>query len=63
MTDYLTRKLAAHERNRCVRVGCEREPQEDHLLCGPCMHDHRERNIKSMKRMRLFRKVQLWLWR
>jgi hypothetical protein len=47
MTDYLARKLAAHERNRCVRVGCEREPQDDHLLCVQCAIDHRARNLAA----------------
>lgn len=47
MTDYLTTKLTAHTQNKCVRVGCEREPGDAHLLCDECAKDHRARNLAS----------------
>lgn len=61
MTDYLATKLAAHEKNKCVRVGCERKPGDAHLLCDEHAEEHRERNARVMRRTRMFRKVQLWL--
>jgi hypothetical protein len=61
MTDYLTRKLAAHERNRCVRVGCEREPGDEHLLCDVHAADARNRNKRSTRQLRTWRRLQLWL--
>jgi hypothetical protein len=58
MTDYSTRKLTG----RCVRIGCGNACQEDHLLCEGCAEDHRERNARTMRRTRAFRRLQLWLF-
>jgi hypothetical protein len=56
---YPDRKALLAPTGRCMRVGCGKECQEDHLLCEGCAVDHRRRNRMSMRRSRNWRRVQL----
>lgn len=60
MTSWLSRKLS----NRCARAGCPVLLPDDaeHCLCDRHAEEHRERNARSYKRVKAYRKVQLWLW-
>lgn len=58
---YPLRKSLLAPLQRCLRAGCGKLTGDDHLLCLDCAEDHRERNLKSMRRTRAWKKVQLWL--
>jgi hypothetical protein len=59
--NYSELKQRNIEQKLCVRSGCGNACQEDHLLCEGCADDHRERNARTMRRTRAWKRVQLWL--
>lgn len=46
---------------QCCRAGCPAQCADDGMLCLDCAENHRERNLKSMRRTRAWRKYQLLL--
>jgi hypothetical protein len=60
---YLDRKSLLAPAGLCMRAGCGAQCQDDHLLCERCAVDHRKRNKISTRQRRMFRRLQLGLWR
>lgn len=48
-------------KEQCCYVNCPKPCQPLHLMCDWHAANHRVRNLKSMRRTRASRKVQLWL--
>ena len=61
MTPWKSRLIA----RKCARAGCPAILPDDaeHCLCDRHAEEHRERNARSYKRVRRYRRAQMVLWR